>query len=172
MDPKFFGLNQKIGTLVKVPADQGRIVALAVAMASAAHSRLPSSPVENLLAFYGEQVHPVVMENISDVNESIVFAAKQALEYVQIFWKMRYYAAFPAQFVEATAFTVERQLQSRVTSQMDLTTIWTGGLLEISEELNKFMNTYRIEIATLAADITRLMAPASIGSEGGEVVRG
>jgi hypothetical protein len=168
MNPQFFGLNEKIGRIIKVPADQSRIVSIAVAMAAAAHARLPSSQVENVSAFFAEQVFGTVSESISDLNESIVFGAKSALEYAQLFWKLRYYAAFPAHLVDNTAYAMDRLLFRKGLEQMDLTTIWAGGVLELSEEMNLFMNKYRTEIVTLAADLTRLMAPkaANVDEDG------
>lgn len=171
MDPKFFGLNEKIGRIVKVPADQGRIVATAVALAAAAHARLPSSPVENVSVFYADQVHAVAMETISDMNESVVFAAKTALEYAQTFWKLRYYAAFPVQMVEMTDYRIEHLLKTRAPANMDLTTLWAGGMMEVSDELSSFMNKYRVEIATLAADLVKLLAPR-VAPTGDEDIRG
>lgn len=168
MNPRYFGLNQKIGQLIKNPADQGRIVAIAVAMAASANARLPSSPVISIPAFYGEQVFPVINETISEINESIIFAAKSAQDAAQKFWKMRYYAAFPAHMAHLTTSISDRSLDSRIVEKMDLLMVWCGGSFELAPELLDFMNKYRYEIGTLALDFTRFLAPmpAATSEEG------
>lgn len=172
MDPKFFGLNEKIGRIIKVPADQGRIVAIAVALAASAQARLPSSAVENVSAFYADQVFGVAAEKISELNETIVFAAKSALEYTQTFWKQRYYAAFPLQMAEQTAYRIETLMRSKAAANMDLCTLWSGGAVNVSEELNAFMNKYCAEIMILASDLCRLIAPPTLAEDSAESVGG
>lgn len=159
MDPKYFNFNQEIGKLVKSPADQGRIIAIAIALAAAANARLPSSPVRNLAMHYADQVFQDVTEKISEINESIVFSAKSAQEYVQVFWKMRYYAAFPIQMADANFYRMRDLVKSPAAHGMDLMTVWAGGVVELSEELNQFMSKFKAEIAILAATAAVMIAP-------------
>src|SRR5438067_2294676 len=119
MNPKYFGVNEAIGKIVRAPGDQSRIVAIAVALATSSLAQLPSSDVKNFTAFYGEQVLPFVAEKISEMGEAIVFASKSALEYAQLFWKMRYTAAFPNRVLIDNAYQLERLLASRPNQSID-----------------------------------------------------
>jgi hypothetical protein len=161
MNPQYFGLNEAIGKLVRVPADQSRIVAIAVALAVSAQAHLPSSNVANQLAYYGEQVHPFICEKISEVGEAVVFASKSALEYAQLFWKMRYTAAFPNRMLVDNAYQIDRLVATRGTAAIDITSLWAGGLLQLSEEMSKFMNTYRSEIMGIASRLAVILQPGS-----------
>lgn len=151
MNPKYFGLNETIGKLVKAPADQGRIVAIAAAFAAAAQGHLPSSPVENVAGYYALQVFPMVAEKLSEVNESVVFGAKSALDYTQIFWQMRYYAAFPGKFADVFEFRLAASLDSSAAKMMDVMALLCGGQLLLSEEMSLFMNKYKNEITLISA---------------------
>jgi hypothetical protein len=159
MNPQYFGLNESIGRLVKVPADQGRIVAIAVALAASSQAHLPSSALENVAAFYGEQVHPFVSEKISEVGESVIMASKSALEYAQLFWKMRYTAAFPNRMLVDNAYQIDRLLSVRASNSIDITSLWAGGLIDLSEEMSQFMNKYRAEILGIASRVALILQP-------------
>jgi hypothetical protein len=159
MNPKYFGLNEAIGRLVKVPADQGRIVAIAVALAASSQAHLPSSALSNVAAFYGEQVHQFVSEKISEVGESVIFASKLALDYAQLFWKMRYSAAFPTRVLVDNAYQIDRLISVRASSSMDITSLWSGGLMDLSEEMSQFMNRYRAEIMGVASRVALILQP-------------
>lgn len=164
MDTKYFGLNETIGRLVKVPADQRRIVAIAVALAASAQGHLPSSDVNNPSAFYGEQVHPFVSEKISEVGESVMMASKSALEYVQLFWKMRYFAAFPTRMLVENAYQIDRLVSVRATHAIDITSLWAGGIIMISEEMSQFMNKYRAEIMAISSRVACILQPEEAAS--------
>jgi hypothetical protein len=165
MNPKFFGLNEAIGKLIKNPGDQSRIVAIAVALAVSSQAQLPSSSVDNQLAYYGEQVHPFVCEKISEVGEAVVFASKSALEYAQLFWKMRYTAAFPNHMLVDNAHQIDRLIATRGGHSLDITSLWSGGLIQLSEEMSQFMNKYRAEIMGVASRVAVLLQPAASGSD-------
>lgn len=172
MNPKYFGLNEKIGQLIKVPADQGRIVAIAVAFSAITHARLPTSPVDNPQSFYAEQVLPSLMESLSDINENIVFASRMALDYGLIFWKLRYYAAFPGDFATDLEYRLRALLDGKAGRGMDINLIWAGGLAVVSDEMNQFMNRYKTEITLIAADLIRLLAPPTLNGTEGDTVNG
>lgn len=157
MNPKYFGLNEAIGKLIKVPAVQGRIVAIAVALAAASQAHMPSSQLENPSAFYGEQVHGFVAEKISEVGESVIFASNLSLDYAQMFWKMRYTAAYPNRMLVDNAYQIDRLLSVRASTSLDITSIWSGGLLDVSEEMSQFMNTYRAEIMGVATRVALIL---------------
>ena len=159
MDSKYFGLNATIGKLVKSPADQGRIVGIAAGLAAASQGQLPSSPVVNISAFYAQMVFPMVQEKLSDVNESIIFAAKSALEYAGLFWQMRYYAAFPAQLVDTYMYRLKSTLESNVGKGMDVSMLWCGGQVLISDEMSAFMNRYKVEITLINAEMIQAITP-------------
>jgi hypothetical protein len=159
MNPKYFGLNEAIGKLVKNPGDQSRIVAIAVALAVSAQAHLPSSDVENQLAYYGEQVHPFVCEKISEVGEAVVFASKSALDYAQLFWKMRYTAAFPNRMLVDNAYQIDRLIAAHASHSIDITSLWAGGLVQLSQEMSLFMNKYRAEIMGIASRVAVILQP-------------
>jgi hypothetical protein len=162
MDPKYFGLNETIGRTVKAPADQGRIVAIAVALAASAQAHLPSAQLENIPAFFAQQVLPVVSEKISEVNESVVFGAKSALEYTQVFWKMRYFAAWPAAYTQDSEYRLKYLLSQPAAKNMDITMLYSGGASQISDELSQFMNKYKVEIMLIASDVAMLLSPPAV----------
>ncbi len=158
MNPQYFGLNAEIGRLVKAPGDQSRIIALAVALAVSSLAHLPSSGVNNVPAFYGEQVHPFVCEKISEVGEAVVFASKNALEYAQLFWKMRYNAAFPANVLVDQANAIESLLfNNRV--MPDVSMLWAGGITMLSEEMALFITKYSREIMVVASRVAIILQP-------------
>jgi hypothetical protein len=157
MNPQYFGLNEAIGKLVRTPADQSRIVAIAVALAVSAQAHLPSSAVDNQLAYYGEQVHPFVCEKISEVGEAVVFASKSALDYAQLFWKMRYTAAFPNHMLVDNAYQIDRLIAMKASHSIDITSLWSGGLIQLSEEMSLFMNKYRAEIMGIASRVACIL---------------
>lgn len=173
MDAKFFGLNNRIGQLVKVPADQGRIVAIAVALATSSLAHLPSSALVDSSAFYGDQVHQFVSEKISEVGESVVFASKSALEYAQLFWKMRYNAAFPSGILATQSSLIERLAKTRAAQAMDITSLWAGGSVLLSEEMSLFMNKYHVEIIIIASQVSAILAiPVGANTSDSEPVTG
>lgn len=151
MNPKYFGLNATIGKVVKAPADQARIVAIAAAFAAAAQGQLPSSPVENVAGYYAQHVFPTVTEKLSEVNESVVFGAKSALDYTMIFWQMRYYAAFPGKFADVFEYRITASLDSSVVKTLDAMSLLCGGQMMLSEEMSMFMNKYKTEITLISA---------------------
>lgn len=159
MDPKFFGLNETIGRIVKVPADQNRLVAVAVALAVASYVQIPSPQVKNPMVFFADQVFAAASEKISTINESVCFGAKAALDYAQTFWKLRYYAAHPADYSYDNEYRLQTLLKGRAAQSMDLTTLWAGGASFISQDLSEFMNKYQAEILTIAAKVGGLLRP-------------
>lgn len=161
MNPKYFGLNEAIGKIIKTPTDQSRVVAIAVALAASAQAHLPSSAVDNLPGFYADQVHAFVIEKISEVGEAVIFGSKQALDYAQQFWKMRYTAAFPNKVLVDNAYQMDQLLAVRGTQTIDITTLWAGGVVQLSEEMSNFMNKYRVEIMSIAARVAVLLQPAA-----------
>lgn len=158
MNPKYFGLNAKIGCVVKAPGDQSRIVAIAAAFAAAAQGTLPSSAVENVTAYYAQSVLPVASMKLSELNESVIFGAKSALEYTLTFWQMRYYAAFPAKFDADYNHRLESFLSRGVSNSLDVSALLCGGSVFISEEMSGFMNKYKKEITTIAASMIAVLA--------------
>jgi hypothetical protein len=101
----------------------------------------------------------VVSEKISEVNESVLFASKSALEYAMLFWNMRYYAAFPGEMTSRTLANLDSLLYSNSAKTMDITVLWAGGVALLSEEMSTFMNKYKIEIMMLAARTKSAIAP-------------
>jgi len=165
MNPKYIGLNEQIGKIIRAPGDQSRIVAIAAAFAASAQGHLPSSPVDNLLGYYSLQVYPSVAEKLSEVNESVIFGAKSALEYTQQFWQMRYYAAFPAKFADTFQHRMRMVMDSKATKSLDVSGLLCGGQFIISEEMSEFMNKYKAEIATIAMYMINILLPDVPGQD-------
>jgi hypothetical protein len=155
VNSKYIRLNQKINQVVKAPGDQGKIVAMAVAFAVSALSALPSSPVDDLSQFYNLQVQQPAIVKISQIGEGVIFASKTALEYLSVFWKQRYYSAHPAVTMEAVHFPLAMNacVKEEARQAFDFATIMSGGLVTMSIETAKFLNKYKIEIATIANDM-------------------
>lgn len=160
MDPKFISLNQQIGKIVKSPADQGRIVATVFAMAAAAAAPLPSSQLDNVPAYFAAQVYPSASEAICNANESVVFGAKSAMEYMQIFWKMRYNAAFPASIwgYDNNGMNISAyNLAYRGHRGVDTIGAYLGAASEMSPEYYEFCNKFQNEIVALLPDVMFIM---------------
>jgi hypothetical protein len=157
MDPKFISLNQEIGRVIKVPADQGRILATVFAMAAAAAAPLPSSPLDNIPAYFAAQVFPQATQQISEANESVIFSATSAVEYTKIFWKMRYNAAFPATLWLGEDPNSSSNPMSMATynvkyrghTDIDAISAYIGTCSEMSPEYFDFINKYKMEIINL-----------------------
>ena len=165
MNPKYIGLNEQIGKIIKAPGDQSRIVAIAAAFAASAQGHLPSSPVDNLLGYYSLQVFPSVAEKLSEIGESVVFGTKSALEYTQQFWQMRYYAAFPAKFADVFQHRMHMVMECKTTKSLDITSLLCGGQFIVSEEMSDFMNKYKVEISTIAMYIIGILLPDVEGQD-------
>lgn len=160
MDSKYFGLNELIGRVVKAPGDQGRIVAVAMAMAVVAKAPLPSSPVDNMADYYAMNVHQDAAKIISEINESVIFASHTALECVNTFWKLRYYAAHPVTLWvnwKNAYYNPARAADGSSLENMDTFTTFIGGAREISPDLMTFMNKYKCEIMDLTGFIISLV---------------
>lgn len=157
MNPKYMYLNQEILRLVKTPIDQGRIVAVAVALAASSKAILPSTSVEDATVFYINAVAEQMRELISECGENVVFPMKTALDYAQQFWKMRYASAHPAAMNKELIWTLSSNTTAARLASFDFTTVWAGGSNSISVELSEFLNKYKVEIISLACNIQPLM---------------
>lgn len=159
MNPSYLELNAQILKVIKSPVDQGRIVAAAVAMAVSAKASLPSSPVASLAEYYGSQVLPAAMDTISGFGEGVVFATKTALENVQLFWKMRYYAAHPVCMMDRDMqFNIESMLNDTAVGGFNFSTLWSGGAKLVSTDQDAFFTKYKKEIMILAATVCVLLS--------------
>ena len=144
-------LNNAIRTIVKTPADQGRIIAVAVAQAVAAKATLPSTELEvgSLAAYYTTNVQPMANEAIDCFGNATIFAQKTAAEYALIFWKMRYYAAHPASCpITLNSYYKSLECESAI-AVYDFGTLMAGGSLLLTPELYALMNKYKAEILAL-----------------------
>lgn len=154
MNASYMYLNDIIHKTVQAPGDQGRIVAMAVAMSAAAYAPLPSSAVEDISEFYEQQVRAQVVQRISALNEGVVFAANLALEFTMQFWKQRYYAAHPQCLVESNlSLSLDSLLNKDRVETFDFNTIMSGGLFVLSLDTVRFLNKYKVEIAKLVCAI-------------------
>lgn len=155
MNSTYIRLNQKINQIVKAPGDQGRIVAMAVAYAVSAQASIPSSPVDDVAQYFNTQVQQGAIVKISQLNEGVLFAAKSALEFVNVFWKQRYYSAHPSITIEASQFalSLHASVKEEERQAFDFSTIMSGGLVTMSIETAKFLNKYKLEIAILAGEM-------------------
>jgi hypothetical protein len=153
-------LNTVIHRTIKAPGDQGRIVAMAVALAVAATAPLPSTPVDDASEYFLQQVNQQAIELISELNESVIFASKLALEFTQQFWKQRYYSAHPKCMIESN-FTsqLDSLLNVERVETFDFSTIMSGGLFVLALDTVRFLNKYKVEIAKVTAAVYSAIAP-------------
>lgn len=148
-----FAINQSIREIVKVPAEQGRIVAIAVAKAIAAKAMLPSAPIEaaGVPEYYANSIKPFVTEIISAIGEGTTFGMKSSAELASVFWKMRYNAVHPEQAFNQSYLFFASLEGIKALANYDIETIMAGGHILLPKETYEFMNKYRSEIVRLTA---------------------
>lgn len=159
MNPNYMSLNNAIARVVKSPVDQGRIVAVAVALAVSASATLPSSEVEDKASYFMGSVVATVRDQISELNEGVVFNAKQALEYAERFWMMRYTAAHPMTLIDGGLRPMLNPLsqESGKVGNFDFMTCYMGGPRVLSTDLNAFINQYKVELLELVGEVMNAM---------------
>jgi hypothetical protein len=158
MESKYISFNDQINRVVKTPVDQGRIVAMAVALAVSAKAMLPSSAVENTSDYFAANVSDFAKQTISELGEGVTFSSKTALEYVGQFWKMRYNAAHPAVTLEsALRYQLASLALSGKESPYDFSMMWAGGEAAVSRDAAAFLEKFKIEILTLASSVYPLL---------------
>lgn len=93
MNLKYNELNRLAQSL---PCDIGvrsKVIACGVALALAYKLPLPTGPVVDPDNFFNMQVSSLMNDPFSEINESVVFDLKTAVEYCRVFWLLRNAAA-------------------------------------------------------------------------------
>lgn len=81
--------------MASLNASRNMVSTLALARALTLCSNLPSTPVEDIDAFFRTHVQPELEVTLSAVNELMVVDVKAVAEYAFKFYKVRYSAAHP-----------------------------------------------------------------------------
>lgn len=141
--------NEQIIRIVTKPIDQGKIVAMAIALAVSSRAILPSNEVDDVATYFTNTVAPYACEAMSEIGEGVVYPSKLALDYVRQFWTLRYNSAHPG---NAAATGLAYALASGIADRMesfDFGLMFSGGATIVSEETAAFLNKYKLEILQL-----------------------
>lgn len=95
MKPIYFNFSKAADTAITDSTKRTKILAVALAVAASNLASLPTSQVDSPSNHFNMQVLSQVREAVAEFNENIVFDCKATLDYVRIFWMLRYTAAHP-----------------------------------------------------------------------------
>lgn len=96
MNTNYMALNGAIDCAVTDITKRARIIAIALAVALSKKAHLPTERVDNVMAFFDQNVMPDLAPILSSFNEEIIVDCAIVKETLQAMWMVRYNAAFPA----------------------------------------------------------------------------
>lgn len=152
--------NQAANRVVTDAFNRTRILSAAIGAAAAALGMLPTAAVDSPAEYFQTSVLPALSNQLSVLNEKLVFDIHQTVEFTRMFWRLRYSAAHPGLrplFGEDSTF-VENLV---------------GATFSLPEESRKFLNEHQRAILSMANHalslISKLTAPVLAQDSGAPV---
>jgi hypothetical protein len=96
MKAQYLQFNADVDRMVKDATVRARVVSAALAKAMSDLAQLPSAAVDNPANFFNMNVQAQMRNELSQWNENLVFDVRQCMDYIRMFWMLRYSAAHPA----------------------------------------------------------------------------